>query len=199
MVQNLWIANPLKPQIPIHEHYGEFKPNLNVRRIIEKLLDSIDPEYLQGLGSIVLSSQLQLPRKDRRKKFLSRGRKHPVSRVLGFYRQTWKGQPASIELYVDKILAQAPSWWAHVPLVGFFLFGHVLFHEVGHHLHKTRRPEFKEREDVAEGWEKKLIKIAFQKRYRRVMPFLRLLRVIIRLIRGRQEPKPTPSIHPPRR
>jgi hypothetical protein len=185
MVQNLWIANPLKPQIPIHEHYGEFKPNVNVRRITEKLLDSIDPEYLHGLGSIILTSQTQLARRDRRKKFLSRGRRYPVSRVLGFYRQTWKGQPASIELYVDKILAQAPSWWAHVPLVGFFLFGHVLFHEVGHHLHKTRRPEFKEREDVAKGWEKKLIKIAFQKRYRRVMPLLRLLRVIIRLIRGR--------------
>jgi hypothetical protein len=199
MVQNLCTPNSLKLPIPIYEHYGAFKPNLNVRRLIEALLDSVDPEYLQGLGSIVLSSQLQLPRKDRRKKFLSRGRKHPVSRVLGFYRQCWKSQPASIELYVDKILAQAPSWWAHVPLVSFSLFAPVLFHELGHHLHKTRRPEFKEREDVAEGWEKKLTKIAFQKRYRRVMPFLRLLRVIIRLIRGRQEPKPTPSIHPPRR
>jgi hypothetical protein len=199
MVQNLCTPNSLKLPIPIYEHYGAFKPNLNVRRLIEALLDSVDPEYLQGLGSIVLSSQLQLPRKDRRKKFLSRGRKHPASRVLGFYRQCWKGQPASIELYVDKILAQAPSWWAHVPLVSFSLFAPVLFHELGHHLHKTRRPEFKEREDVAEGWEKKLTKIAFQKRYRRVMPFLRLLRVIIRLIRGRKEPKPTPSIRPPRR
>jgi hypothetical protein len=167
--------NPLKPRIPIHEHYGEFKPNLNVRRIIEKLLDSVDPEYLQGLGSIVLSSQTQLPRRGRRKKFLSRGRKHPVSSVLGFYRQSWKGKPASIELYVDKILAQAPGWWAHFPLVGFFLFAHVLFHELGHHLHKTRRPEFKEREDVAEGWEKKLTKIAFRKRYRRVMSVLTTL------------------------
>jgi hypothetical protein len=201
--KNLWYKipgspNPLKPRIPIHEHYGEFKPNLNVRRIIEKLLDSVDPEYLQGLGSIVLSSQTQLPRRGRRKKFLSRGRKHPVSSVLGFYHQSWKGQPASIELYVDKILAQAPGWWAHFPLVGFFLFAHVLFHELGHHLHKTRRPEFKEREDVAEGWEKKLTKIAFRKRYRRVMPFLRLLRPVLQTIRRRPETKPKTSIRPPR-
>jgi len=189
----------LKSRIPIHEHYGAFKPNLNVGRLIERLLNLVDPQYLQGLGSIVLSSQLQLPRKDRRKKFLSRGRKHPVSQVLGFYRQSWKGQPASIELYVDKILAQAPSWWVHVPLVSFFLFTHVLFHELGHHLHKTRRPEFKEREDVAEEWEKKLTKIAFQKRYRLVMPLLRLLRLVIRFVRPRRETKPTASFRPPRR
>jgi hypothetical protein len=181
---------PLKPEIPIYEHYGEFKPNLNVRMLVENLLDSVDPEYLQGLGSIVLSSQMQLPRRERRKKFLSRGIKHPVSRVLGFYRQSWKGQPACIELYVDKILTQAPGWQAHIPFAGFFLFAHVLFHELGHHLHKTRRPEFKEREDVAEEWRRKLTKIAFQKRYRRVMPFVKLFRLIIPWIRRRPATRP---------
>ncbi len=179
----------MKPEIPIYERYGEFKPNLNVRRLVESLLDSVDPEYLQGLGSIVLSSQMQLPRRGRRKKFLSRGLKHPVSRVLGFYRQSWKGQPACIELYVDKILTQAPGWQAHIPFAGFFLFAHVLFHELGHHLHKTRHPEFKEREDVAEEWRRKLTKIAFRKRYRRVMPFVKLFRLVIRWIRHSREKK----------
>lgn len=185
MLQKPTDSQSLKPAIPIYENYGAYKPNLNVRRMVANLLDSVGPEYLQGLGSIVLSSQTQLPRQGRRKTFLSRGRKLTVSRVTGFYRQSWKGQPACIELYVDRILASAPGWRAHIPTAGFFLFSNVLFHELGHHLHKTRRPEFKEREDVAEEWRKKLTKIAFRKRYPFAMPFLKALRPIILRIRDR--------------
>jgi hypothetical protein len=146
---------------------------MNVRKVVERLLDSIDTDYLQGLGSIVLSSQAQLARKQRRKKFLSRGQKLPVTRILGFYQQSWKGQPAFIELYVDKILVSVPGFLLHVPIVGFMTIGKVLFHELGHHIHKTTRPEFKEREDVADKWSRELLKIAVLKRYRYAMPFLR--------------------------
>lgn len=177
-VTELWYKIPfdqtcLKTPIPIHENYGTYKPNLNVRKIVGRLLGSIDPEYLQGLGSIVLSSQDQLTRKGRRKKFLSRSRKIPVSRVNGYYRQSWKGQPAFIELYVDRILAPAPGWLAHIPMAGFFMIAKTLFHEIGHHIHKTQCPEFKEQEDVAEQWRRKLTKVAFRKRYRYAGPFLR--------------------------
>jgi hypothetical protein len=175
----------MKPTIAIYENYGTYKPSLNVRRIVEKLLDSIDPNYLQGLGSIVLSSQTQLSRKGRRKKFLSRGHTFPVATIRGFYQQSWQGQPAHIELYVDKILAPASGWKAHIPTACFFLIGNTLFHELGHHLHKTKHPEFKEREDVAEEWRKKLVKIAFRKRYPFAMPFVRLLRPFIVLYRDR--------------
>lgn len=34
----------------------------------------------------------------------------------------------------------------------------VLFHEIGHHVHTTIRPEFSEKEDVADDWGKKLMK-----------------------------------------
>jgi hypothetical protein len=32
----------------------------------------------------------------------------------------------------------------------------VLFHEIGHHVHATVRPEFREKEDIADDWGKKL-------------------------------------------
>jgi hypothetical protein len=169
----------VKPAIAIYENYGAYKPGLNVRKMVEELLDSIDPNYLQGLSSVVLSSQSQLPRKGRRKKFLSRGRSLSVSRIRGFYRQSWQGQPAHIELYVDKILGPKPGWKVHIPTAGFFLIANTLFHELGHHLHKTQYPEFKEKEDVAEEWRKKLVKIAFQKRYPFALPFVKLLRPLI--------------------
>jgi hypothetical protein len=176
MLQNLRDPYSLKPAIPIYENYGSYKPTVNVRKMVEKLLGSVDPEYLQGLGSIVLSSQAQLPRKGRRGKFWSRGHKLSVSSVLGYYAQSWKGQPAYIDLYVDKIFSQVPGWLVHIPTMRFFIIGQVLFHELGHHLHKTKYPEFKEKEDVAEEWRKKLTKIAFRKRYPYIVPFLKVYR-----------------------
>jgi hypothetical protein len=160
------------PPVPINENYGAFKPRINARKIIENLLGSVDPVYLQGLGSIVLSSQAQLSRAGRRKKFLSRGTKVPSVDVLGYYSQQWKGKPAFITIYVDRILAFYPALFLRVPTMGFIFIGKVLFHELGHHLHATSHPEFKEREDVANAWSKKLMKAAFRKRYRYFLPVL---------------------------
>jgi hypothetical protein len=166
-------GDPLKPAILIHENYGAYKPSLNARKTVESLIASIEPEYLQGLGSIVLSSQFDLPRTKRRKKFLSRGSKYSTSAIQAYYQAQWKGQPAFIELYIDKILAPIPSWFARFPTVGFLTIGKVFFHELGHHIHQTIRPEFKEKEDVADQWSRKLMKNAFLKHYRYAVPFLR--------------------------
>ncbi|HEX3584529.1 MAG TPA: hypothetical protein VH024_00935 [Candidatus Angelobacter sp.] len=176
----------MKPAIPIHENYGAYKPSLNARKTVESLIASIEPECLQGLGSIVLSTQFHLPRTTRRKKFLSRGSKYPTTAIQAYYQAQWKGQPAFIELYVDKILAPIPSWSARFPMVGFLTIGKVFFHELGHHIHLTRRPEFKEKEDVADQWSRKLMKSAFRKRYKYAVPMLRpwlpILNVITRLM-----------------
>ncbi|OGW31122.1 MAG: hypothetical protein A2088_05855 [Nitrospirae bacterium GWD2_44_7] len=45
------------------------------------------------------------------------------------------------------------------------IFGDVLFHELGHHIHHTMSPKFKEREDVAEEWSKKLFREYNRNRY----------------------------------
>jgi hypothetical protein len=161
------------PPIPIHENYGAYKPRIKARKIIANLLASVEPGYLRGLGSVVLSSQNQLSRAGRRKKFLSRGSKVPSAHVLGYYSQHWKGQPAFIEIYIDRILALYPAFLLRVPTIGFMLIGKVLFHELGHHLHATSHPEFKQKEDVADAWSKRLMKAAFHKRYRSFVPVLK--------------------------
>jgi len=172
----------LQAAIPIHENYGDYKPGVNTRRIVKKLIASIEPEYLQSLGSIVLSSQCHLPRKKRRKKFLSRGSKFSTSEIQAYYHAQWRGQPAFIELYIDKILAPLPFWIRRFPLIGFFTIGKVFFHELGHHIHRTRRPEFKEKEDVADQWSRKLMKSAFRKRYRYAVPILRPLLPVLNIL-----------------
>ncbi|HKV93825.1 MAG TPA: hypothetical protein VJW20_14860 [Candidatus Angelobacter sp.] len=165
MVHNSLARMRARQPIPIYENYGKYKPRLNARKIVENLFVTVDPNYLRGLGSVVLSCQGQL-RRTRRRKYLSRGRRVPDSRVLGYYRPHWKGQPAFIEIYVDKILERYPLLFLRLPVVGFMLIGKVLFHELGHHLHYTSHPEFKEKEDVADRWSKTLMKTAFRKRYR---------------------------------
>jgi hypothetical protein len=47
----------------------------------------------------------------------------------------------------------------------------VLFHEIGHHIQAAIRPEFQEREDVADRWQVKLETI----HYRKERPCIRLL------------------------
>ena len=44
-------------------------------------------------------------------------------------------------------------------------FSKVLFHEIGHHIHATVRPEFREKEDIADDWGKKLTGNYLLKRY----------------------------------
>jgi len=53
--------------------------------------------------------------------------------------------------------------------------GEVLFHEIGHHIHTTQAPEFKECEDVAEKWRKRLTRIYFRKRYWYLLPIAYML------------------------
>jgi hypothetical protein len=73
---------------------------------------------------------------------------------------------------VDKIiegLRGAPRW---LPIAREIVFGHVLFHELGHHIHRTIRPEHTEKEDVADSWAGKLNANFIRKKYWYVMPML---------------------------
>ncbi|HTW79140.1 MAG TPA: hypothetical protein VME23_06350 [Terracidiphilus sp.] len=134
-----------------------YLPPFDVAAKIEKMLDPIPLKYLNGLSEIVLTNTAGLPRKLRRSVTKSRKRKVRAAEALGLYYQKWKGRPAWIKIYVDNTLR---NWESGIWLkLGFFremLLGDVLFHEIGHHIHKTVRPEFREREDVADDWKTKL-------------------------------------------
>ena len=52
------------------------------------------------------------------------------------------------------------------------------FHEIGHHVHRTVRPEYREKEDVADVWKVRLQRNYYRRRFRWIgvlAPVLRLL------------------------
>jgi phenylalanine-4-hydroxylase len=135
------------------------------------MLGSVPPEYLVGLDSVVLTSTDALSRKRRRSKTWSRKRTVKVVKTRGLYHYAQKGKTAWIEIFVDRIFdGWEVGFWLKLPLVRDFLLAPVLFHEIGHHIHATVRPEFQEREDVADRWQVKLETIY----YRKERPYLRL-------------------------
>jgi len=77
-----------------------------------------------------------------------------------------------IELRVDRILLGLQGWPIHIPFLRDIIFGQVLFHEIGHHIQHTIRPEYDEREDVADKWAGKLNANFVRKKYWYALPLL---------------------------
>lgn len=103
-----------------------------------------------------------------------------VVKTLGRYHRGEKGKNAWIEIFVDRIFdGWERGFWLKLPLVRDFLLAPVLFHEIGHHVHARIRPEFQEREDVADRWQVKLETIY----YRKERPSIRLLSMFARPFR----------------
>jgi hypothetical protein len=50
-------------------------------------------------------------------------------------------------------------------IVQDLLIGRTLYHEVGHHIHRTRHPEYKDREAVANEWRDRLMGCHMRRRY----------------------------------
>ena len=117
-------------------------------------------------AEVVLTNSSDLPRNRRRGVTRSRGRKVRIITARGLYHQEWQGRPAWIEIFVDNALK---GWerglWLRIPLVREGRIGDVLFHEIGHHIHFAIRPEFREKEDVADVWMVRLSTKYLQKRF----------------------------------
>ena len=140
--------------IDIKEAYRDYQPAINASKAVDQLLTEIPDEYVRGLNCVVLTNLSGQPRRNRLGKTTSRGRRVSASRVLGRYHRKWKGQPPWIELYVDQILRRIPRWALWVPLIRHIFIGHTLYHELGHHVHLFIRPQYREKEDVADEWGK---------------------------------------------
>ena len=63
------------------------------------------------------------------------------------------------------MIAALKGWKYYVPFLRTLIFGHVLFHELGHHIHRLIRPEYKEKEGVANKWAGKLNANFIRKKY----------------------------------
>jgi hypothetical protein len=168
-------------RIEIREFYNDFVPPRYVRKLVGNLVSSVPTKYLRGLDCIVLTNQSGHPRRYRLGKVTSRKRRVPQSRVFGRYYHAHHGKPAWIELFVDN-LSTGVSLHPFVPFLRTAIFGHVLFHEIGHHIDATIRPEFREKEEVADSWSKRLGRIYFRERYRFPRPVSKLIGWMLRAI-----------------
>jgi hypothetical protein len=143
--------------VQITVNYFEYTPSFQIEPIIRRMLDSVPQKYLNGLSAIVLTNSGGLPRKQRRTMTRSRKKKVQMAEARGLYHPPWQGREAWIEIYVDNVLrGWEKGLWLKLSFIRVGQLSDILFHEIGHHIHYTVRPEYREREDVADVWKVKL-------------------------------------------
>jgi hypothetical protein len=169
-----------KSEIRICEAYQHYTPPVNAAAIVHKLLSTVPSTCLKGLDCVILTNEVALSRKDRVGRVWSRRRKFDKSRVLGRYHPGSRSSLPHIQLRVDKIVAGLKGTSLHIPLFREIVFGQVLFHELGHHVHHAIRPEYSEKEDVADTWAKRFIGLFILKKYWYLVPVLKVYRFMRR-------------------
>jgi len=174
--------------VDVVEAYKDFRPSCNARQAVADLLANVPEEHLAGLRSVVLTNAAALAGRRRRGWSWWRGRKARHTKVAGLYHRAWQGEEAWIELFVDQVLEGTPSWALRLPVVRSLLLGMVLFHEIGHHIHAVQRPEHREREDVADDWQRRLAQAYLKRRHRLAGLALRPLARVMRAFRRRPGP-----------
>lgn len=161
--------------ITIKEVYSRWLSPIDVSKAVKRLIQGLPSRYLVGLKTIVVTDAAGLNHEGRRAKTWTRGKKIAIHECQGLYHQAFGGEPAWIEMFADNIVKSWPLWLLKVPFIADLALSEALFHEIGHHLHRTQAPEFREREDVADHWQKRLSRIFFRKRYWYLMPVAYLL------------------------
>jgi hypothetical protein len=170
------------------EGYWDYTPPFDATEVIEGMLRSVPQKYLLGLKEVVLTNKNSLPRKRRRSVTKSRGRKVKIAAARGAYHQAWKGKQAWIEIFVDNALSvYDKGFWRVLLHFGYFReseLGGVLFHEIGHHIDATLRPEFRDKEDIADDWSMKFKREWFREKRPVLRRVFRLFGPIMRIIFG---------------
>ncbi len=162
----------------IIENYKDYVPPAFVKGSIERLLGSLAPEHLSGLGSVVLTNAQAV---GRGKTHRIRGRKYRRNACRGFYHQATQRERAWIEIVVDTTVHPLPRPLLFTGVVPEFLLAQALYHEVGHHLDATVGSASRAGEAAAEDWRRRLTKIHMRRRYWYFLPLLVVLRFIFRL------------------
>ena len=176
------------PSLPIiSTSFSGYEPPFDLAPIVRRMLESVPREYLLGLGEVVLTNRNALTRKQRRSVVKSRRRKVSVGEVRGLYHPAFNEGRAWIEIFVDNTLrGWERSGWLRIPLLREAKIGDVLFHEIGHHIHFSHRPEYREREDVADVWKVRLQRQYAASRFRWMASLGRLLRPLLGSFMDRQ-------------
>jgi hypothetical protein len=140
--------------ITIREGYGAYVAPKWVRPTVERLLSSLDSSHVTGLSGIVLTDAVQSTNG-------GQGNRSQRQVTLGKYYRRRNGEPAWIELTVDEILKQFRAPFDKLQYSRDLVIARVLYHELGHHLHATRRGIGRAPESSAEAWQTRLSRIHF--------------------------------------
>ena len=170
--------------VTINEDYNNFVPCCNAHKSVDRLLSGVPRKYLSGLKMVVLTNAGGLSRGKRRQKTLSRKRKVAIRDCGGLYREKWMGRPAQIEIFVDNVVKNMPPLLLRIPFFCDLCFAEVLFHELGHHIHRTQVPEFAEREDVAENWGERLEHYVLRRQYWYIFSPVRFVVLLVKRFKG---------------
>src|SRR5438094_812312 len=93
--------------VNIYENYVRYTAPRWVRSSINRLMKTLSPEHVGGLRSIVLTSSAAI---GRGKTGRVGGRKYLRGHCRGFYHQEWHGEPAWIEIVVDRSIGPIPRF-----------------------------------------------------------------------------------------
>jgi len=161
----------MSDMVQVVEAYSDYAPPCDARAAVAALLDSAPAEKIAGLRTVVLTNRASLKGSRKRGWSWHRGRKSKHTGSLGMYHPESRREEAWIELFVDQIIGDTPRWALRLSLVRTFVLGPTLYHELGHHIHRRHRPEYREPEDVADDWKKTLLRGHVRRRH----PLARLL------------------------
>jgi hypothetical protein len=157
-----------KSRLPeVFVSFSGYKPPFDPEPLVRRMIDSVPRKYLVGLKSVVITNSNGLSRKRRRSRVKHRARRVSMTEARGAYHPAYRGHPPWIEIFVDNCLkGWEKGWWLKVPFIREGRLAGVLFHEIGHHIHYTVRPEYREKEDVADVWKVRLENGYYKQRYR---------------------------------
>lgn len=126
---------------------------------ISHLLDSVPPEYLPGLQEIVLCDSYVHPQENLYvNSSVSNGNLPAPPPYWGlYYRRNARLEP-SIHIFVGTILRWFPAPMCRFRICREAIFGHVLFHEIGHHIHRDIHGGGGDPEKAADQWQRQLNK-----------------------------------------
>jgi hypothetical protein len=172
------------PQPKLITNFDGYSPSFDVTSIASRMIASIPANLLFGLDAVVFTNMHSLSQKRRTSTTKSRGRKVKIGNTAGLYHGKWQGKPAWIEIFVDKAMYDSGRyrWVFRMPFIRDIFLSSILFHEIGHHIHATAQPEYREKEDVADKWKLKLQKHYMRSRYPMLTTVLRLMRPLIGVI-----------------
>ena len=143
----------------IVEQYQDYAPPVRVNEAVRLLLRHVPAEHLEGLHTIVLTNSASLLT-SLKGKFTAGGERFRAADRRGFY---WNGR---IFLVMDQIFRDYPEALLLVPMIKTLAIGEVLYHEVGHHIHRLVQPGYRDnKEAFADEWKDELLLAFVNKRY----------------------------------